>query len=226
MPRAASTSPGIPPQHPAAIALERHSLDAGRTGVDRCRACDLWARATQGVFGAGTSSARLMLVGEQPGDHEDLAGEPFVGPAGRLLDEALVEAGIDREEAFVTNVVKHFKWRPSGKRRLHERPNPEEVRACSPWLELELELVRPEVLVLLGATAAQAVLGPSFRVTVDHGKLLDPVAPGGPVRMATLHPSAILRARTPGDRQDMRGTLVADLAAAADYLADGAAGAR
>ncbi len=223
MARATSTPPGIPAEHPAAIALEQHSLDAGRTGVDGCRACDLWARATQGVFGAGTPSARLMLIGEQPGDQEDLAGEPFVGPAGRLLDEALVEAGIDREQAFVTNVVKHFKWRPSGKRRLHERPNREEVRACGPWLELELDLVRPEMLVLLGATAAQALLGPSFRVTVDHGKILDPATPGGPVRMATLHPSAILRARTPEDREDMRGTLVADLAAAAEHLADGAA---
>ena len=224
MARAVSPSPGIPPEHPAAIALEQHSLEAGRTGVDGCRACDLWSRATQGVFGAGTRAARLMLVGEQPGDQEDLAGAPFVGPAGRLLDEALVEAGIKREETFVTNVVKHFKWRPSGKRRLHERPNREEVRACNPWLELELDLVRPEVLVLLGATAAQAVLGSSFRVTVDHGRILDPAMPGGPLRMATLHPSAILRARTPEDRTEMRRTLVADLSAAAEVLADGMAG--
>jgi DNA polymerase len=213
----------IPADHPAALALEQHSLEAARSGVDGCRACDLWARATQGVFGAGTRSARLMLVGEQPGDKEDLAGEPFVGPAGRLLDEALAEAGIDREQAFVTNVVKHFKWRPSGKRRLHERPNREEVRACSPWLELELELVRPDIMVLLGATAAQAVLGASFRVTVDHGRLLDPATPGGPARMATLHPSAILRARTREDREEMRRTLVADLAAAGEALTERAA---
>ncbi len=214
----------IPADHPAAIALERHSLEDARAAVDGCRACDLWARATQGVFGAGTRSARLMLVGEQPGDNEDIAGEPFVGPAGRLLDEALGEAGIDREQAFVTNVVKHFKWRPSGKRRLHERPNREEVRACRPWLDLELELVRPELMVMLGATAAQAILGPSFRVTVDHGRVLDPPAEGGPRRMATLHPSAILRARTPEQRAEMRGTLVADLSAAAEVLAQSAAG--
>jgi uracil-DNA glycosylase family protein len=214
----------IPADHPAARALELDGLESAHELVDGCRACDLWARATQGVFGEGSQRALLMLVGEQPGDREDLAGRPFVGPAGRVLDEALDEAGIDRNVTFVTNVVKHFKWRPSGKKRLHDKPNREQVRACRPWLELELELVRPEIMVLLGATAAQAVLGSSFRVTVDHGKLFDPELPGGPRRLATLHPSAILRARTPADREDMRQTLVADLVVAADWLAESSPG--
>ena len=221
---AAGAGGPIPADHPAALVLDHPSLDAARDGVDGCRACDLWARATQGVFGTGRTTARLMLVGEQPGDREDLAGEPFVGPAGRMLDEALAEAGIDREDAFVTNVVKHFKWKPSGKKRLHDKPNREQVKACRPWLDLELELVRPEVMVLLGATAAQAVLGSAFRVTVDHGRLLEPEWPGGPRRLATLHPSAILRARTPEDRTEMRRTLVADLAVAAAALREAAAG--
>jgi len=214
-PAASTVGTRIPGDQPAARALEQRSLDVARAAIDGCRACDLWARATQGVFGKGRRSARLMLVGEQPGDQEDLAGEPFVGPAGRLLDGALAEAGIDREQAFVTNVVKHFKWRASGKRRLHDRPNREQVRACRPWLDLEVELVRPEVLVLLGATAAQALLGTSFRVTVHHGRLIEPETPSGPLRMATLHPSAILRARTPEARDEMRRMLVGDLAAAA-----------
>ncbi|HSK51319.1 MAG TPA: UdgX family uracil-DNA binding protein, partial [Clostridia bacterium] len=214
----------IPPDHPAALLLARGGLEEARATIDGCRACDLWQRATQGVFGAGTPAARLMLVGEQPGDREDLAGEPFVGPAGRLLDEALAEAGIDREQAFVTNVVKHFKWRPSGTKRLHDRPSRQQVNACRPWLDLELELVRPELLVLLGATAAQAILGPAFRVTVDHGRILDPAAQGGPRLMATLHPSAVLRARTPEAREEARRMLVADLAAAAEILAEAVPG--
>jgi DNA polymerase len=219
-PSARSTAAAIiPPDHPAALALERGGLDAAGDLVDGCRACDLWARATQGVFGEGSRTARLMLVGEQPGDREDLAGRPFVGPAGRVLDEALEAAGIDRADTFVTNVVKHFKWKPSGKKRLHDKPNREQVKACRPWLDLEEELIRPEVVVLLGATAAQAILGSSFRVTVDHGRLLEPERPGGPRRLATLHPSAILRARTPEDREEMRRTLVADLSVAAGSLA-------
>jgi uracil-DNA glycosylase len=135
-----------------------------------------------------------------------------------VLDEALEAAGIDRAETYVTNVVKHFKWKPSGKKRLHDKPNREQVKACRPWLDLEVELVRPEIMVLLGATAAQAILGGSFRVTVDHGTLLDPERPGGPQRLATLHPSAILRARTPEDREEMRETLVGDLVVAAEAL--------
>src|SRR5690349_23992604 len=142
-----------------------------------------------------------MLVGEQPGDREDLAGRPFVGPAGAMLDKALEEAGIDRERVFVTNVVKHFKWRPSGKRRLHERPNQAEIRACRPWLDLEREIVRPDLLVALGATAAQSLIGKDFRITEERGEIRR-LADGGQV-MATFHPSAILRARTPEDRERM-----------------------
>jgi DNA polymerase len=158
-----------------------------------------------------------MLVGEQPGDREDLAGRPFVGPAGRVLDDALAEAGIDRERVFVSNVVKHFKWRPSGKRRLHERPNAAEVRACRPWLDLELEIVRPDLLVCLGATAAQAIVGRAFRVTAQRGEILPTVGVGPPV-LATFHPSAILRARTSEERERSMAALVADLSIAAAYV--------
>lgn len=160
-----------------------------------------------------------MLVGEQPGDREDLAGRPFVGPAGAMLDRVLVDAGIDRERVFVTNVVKHFKWKPTarGKGRLHERPNQAEIRACRPWLDLETEIVRPELLVALGATAAQALIGRDFRITEDRGRVL-PAADGGPRLLATFHPSAILRARTPEDRERMSAALVADLSTAADVI--------
>jgi DNA polymerase len=192
----------------------RANLEALRRAAAGCRGCDLWRNATQTVFGAGPTPAALMLVGEQPGDQEDLAGRPFVGPAGRVLDSALAESGIDREQVFVTNVVKHFKWRPSGKRRLHERPNPAEVRACRPWLEAELGLVQPRLLVLLGATAAQSVLGPSFRVTVDHGTILDSPLPGTARLLATLHPSAILRSRTDEERASQMRTLIDDLVVA------------
>ncbi|MFL5779229.1 MAG: UdgX family uracil-DNA binding protein [Chloroflexota bacterium] len=207
------------PDHPATEPVAHHGLADAAEVAAGCRACDLWERATQTVFGEGARHAPLMLVGEQPGDHEDLEGRPFVGPAGRLLDGALTEAGIDRERVFVTNVVKHFKWRPSGKRRLHERPNPEEIRACRPWLDLELELVRPDVIVLLGATAAQALLGSSFRVSVERGRLLPPDASGGPACLATYHPSAILRARTPEERAASREALVRDLVTAAEAAA-------
>jgi DNA polymerase len=200
--------------HPALLVPASSGLPEARRVAAGCTACDLYARATQTVFGEGRRRAPLMLVGEQPGDREDLEGRPFVGPAGAMLDRALEEVGIDRERVFVTNVVKHFKWRPSGKRRLHERPNAAEVRACRPWLDLELEIVRPELLVALGATAAQAILGREFRITADRGKVRD--APdGGPRTMATFHPSAILRARTPDDRERMFQALVADLGLAA-----------
>jgi DNA polymerase len=164
-----------------------------RPAAAGCRACDLWARATQTVFGAGPVPARLMLVGEQPGDKEDLAGEPFVGPAGALLAKAMDEAGLDRARAFVTNVVKHFKWRraPGGKRRLHEKPNKVEIGACLPWVETELALVKPEALVLLGATAAGALVGPSVSVMRDRGKPL--ASDLAPLVVATVHPSSILR---------------------------------
>jgi uracil-DNA glycosylase len=199
-----------------AILPDAPSVDALRELARGCRACDLWQRATQTVFGDGSLSARLMMVGEQPGNSEDLEGAPFVGPAGRLLDRALVEAGIERDEVYVTNVVKHFKWRraPSGKRRIHEKPDRAEIEACYPWLEAEVARIRPELVVCLGATAAQAVLGASFRVTKDHGEVLS--SPLGPA-LGTVHPSAILRA--PDDRRDvLMDQLVSDLSAASRAL--------
>ena len=195
--RSASLAAAPPKDRPAAALAAARSgtveLDEVRAAAAGCRACDLWARATQTVFGKGPVPARLMLVGEQPGDHEDVEGEPFVGPAGGVLARGLEEAGIDRERAFVTNVVKHFKWRPNpgGRRRLHEKPNKVEVGACLPWVEAELELVRPEALVLLGATALSA-LGPAFSVMRDRGKPLD--LEYAPLVLTTVHPSSILRA--------------------------------
>jgi uracil-DNA glycosylase len=174
-----------------------------------CRACDLWERATQTVFGEGTAHSTVMLIGEQPGNEEDLAGHPFVGPAGRLLDRALEEAGIRRGDAFVTNVVKHFKWEPRGKRRIHAKPNAVEIAACRPWLDAELELVKPRALVCLGATAAQAILGRKFRVTRDRGKFVE--SPLAPHVMATVHPSSILRAPTSEARHEEMAKFVEDL---------------
>jgi uracil-DNA glycosylase family protein len=178
-----------------------------------CRACELWRNATQTVFGDGPARAQVLIVGEQPGNSEDLEGAPFVGPAGRLLDRALVEAGIDRETVYVTNVVKHFKWRraPSGKRRIHQKPDRAEVEACRPWLEAEVARIRPALILCLGATAAQALLGRAFRVTRDHGQIFQ--SDLGPV-VATIHPSAILRA--PDDvRDEAYAGFVEDLRAAA-----------
>jgi uracil-DNA glycosylase len=181
-----------------------------------CRACHLWERATQTVFGAGPDRARIMLIGEQPGDAEDIAGEPFVGPAGRILDRALDEAGLDRESIFVTNVVKHFKWRPSpgSKRRLHERPNRAEVAACRPWVDAEILATRPAAIGLLGATAAQALLGPGFSVTREHGRVER--SDLAPVVVATIHPSAVLRSRDDADREARLAGMVADLRLLAD----------
>jgi uracil-DNA glycosylase len=194
-----------------AVGHERADLDAVRRAAAGCRACDLWERATQTVFGVGPVPARWMLVGEQPGDREDVEGAPFVGPAGGVLDEALAAAGIEREDAFVTNVVKHFKWKPSpgGKRRLHERPNRVEVGACLPWVESELALVKPNALVLMGATAAQELLWPDVRVTRDHGRPLD--SDLAPLVLVTIHPSAILRAADRAAREAMMAGFVADL---------------
>ena len=206
------------PAHPALLVPAEAGLDTARDVAAECTACDPYARATQTVFGEGFAHVPLMLVGEQPGDREDLAGRPFVGPAGALLDRSLAEAGIDRERVFVTNVVKHFKWRPSGKRRLHERPNAAEVRACRPWLDLEVEIVRPDLVVALGATAAQSILGREFRITEDRGTIREPPG-GGPRMMATFHPSAVLRARTPHDRERMLAALVEDLTLAAQAIA-------
>jgi DNA polymerase len=175
-----------------------------------CRGCNLWKTGTQTVFGEGAQTADVMLVGEQPGDHEDLEGKPFVGPAGRLLDRALQDAGIDRSEVYVTNVVKHFKWVARGKRRIHKKPNLQEITACRPWLEAEIEVVGPQALVCLGATAAQALLGRDFRVTRDRGRFVDSSL--APLVTATIHPSSILRAPDEATRRDELQAFTADLA--------------
>lgn len=192
------------------------TLEKLRDTARTCRACDLWERATQTVFGEGVEKARVMLVGEQPGDREDLAGRPFVGPAGWLLDKALAEAGIAREEVYVTNVVKHFKWEPRGKRRIHKKPNQLEITACRPWLEAELAVVRPQVLVCLGATAAQALLGKNFRVTQQRGEKIP--SPLAPFVTATVHPSSILRAPDDESRRRETELFVADLKRVAAVL--------
>jgi DNA polymerase len=196
---------------------ERRSLKALREAAGECRGCHLWRKATQTVFGEGRKGSRVMLVGEMPGDREDLAGKPFVGPAGRELDEGLVEAGIDRKAAYLTNVVKHFKFEERGKRRIHQTPKRFEVEACRPWLEAELEVVAPEALVVLGATAAKALFGSSFRITRERGRLLE--SDLAPIVSATVHPSAILRAPDDEARQEQRRAFRADLAVVARALA-------
>jgi DNA polymerase len=196
----------------------RPTLSKAREAAKGCTACDLHARATQTVFGEGSREAQVMFVGEQPGDKEDLQGRPFVGPAGRILDEALETAGIDRRTVYVTNMVKHFKWRPRGKRRLHEKPNAVEIAACRFWLEMELSLVRPDVVVCLGATAAQALLGRSFRVTRDRGVFVD--SDLAPHVIATIHPSAILRAPDDETRADEMKRFIADLRKVARRIAE------
>jgi uracil-DNA glycosylase len=197
------------------------SLEALASAADGCRGCPLYKDATQTVFGQGRSSARLMLVGEQPGDKEDKEGEPFVGPAGRLLDRALKEAGIDRAEAYVTNAVKHFKWRPRGTRRLHQTPRVGEIEACKPWLEAEVQAVEPEAVLALGATAARSLFGPKVKVTKDRGKPLEsPLV----VRVAavTIHPSAILRLRDHDEREAEFAGFVADLEGVVSALKEAA----
>ena len=182
-----------------------------------CRGCDLYKNATQTVFGEGRiRSAEIMFVGEQPGDEEDIAGHPFVGPAGRLFDKALADAGIDREKTYVTNVVKHFKWKPRGKRRIHEKPRASEIRACEPWLAAELEVIRPRILVCLGATAAQALLGKDFRVTRDRGKWLE--SDHAELTLTTVHPSSILRAPDAKARAQQYEEFVSDLKIVATAL--------
>jgi uracil-DNA glycosylase family protein len=197
----------------APLVPERPTLRKLKDAAAGCRACELWKLGTQTVFGEGQTTAEIVLVGEQPGDQEDLAGRPFVGPAGRLLDTALEEAGIDRKLAYVTNVVKHFKWQPRGKRRIHQKPNAAEVAACRPWLDAELALLKPKVLVCLGATAAQALLGRQFRVSKQRGVPVD--SDLAPVVMATVHPSAILRS---DDREAEMAMFVEDLRRVADAL--------
>ncbi|WP_279426864.1 UdgX family uracil-DNA binding protein [Anaeromyxobacter terrae] len=192
------------------------SLAALREAAQTCRACPLWELGTQTVFGEGPPHAAVMLVGEQPGNEEDLAGHPFIGPAGRLLDKALAAAGIDRGAVYVTNAVKHFKWEARGKRRIHQKPNAGEVRACRPWLDAELRAVEPRAVVLLGATAAQALLGSGFRVTQRRGEFLS--TPFAPIVVATVHPSSILRAPDDETRRTVMKRFVEDLARVADAL--------
>jgi uracil-DNA glycosylase family protein len=200
--RAASTpAPQLFPQ--------AESLDELRARAKHCKACDLWRNATQTVFGEGAEHPKIMFVGEQPGDQEDLQGRPFVGPAGKLLDSALEEAGIDREKTYVTNAVKHFKWEPRGMRRIHKKPNRSEIAACRPWLDAEIAALRPEVIVCLGATAAQALLGRDFRVTQHRGEMMKSSLV--PFIMATVHPSSILRAPDEETRHTEMQSFIADL---------------
>jgi DNA polymerase len=208
--------PSTPPSDATPFLPEDGDLESLRHAAASCRGCDLWERATQTVFGDGAPSARILLVGEQPGDQEDKEGQPFVGPAGQLLDRAMEDAGIDRDTAYVTNAVKHFRWKATGEwRRIHEKPNRRQVRACRPWLDGEIAAIEPEVVVALGATAAQSLLGPEIRVTRDRGVPL----PWDPAKFVviTIHPSSVLRARD-NDRQKAYDGLVADLRVAAGIL--------
>jgi uracil-DNA glycosylase len=197
---------------------DRPTLAKLREAAAGCRACDLWRGGTQTVFGEGRAKSEVMLIGEQPGDREDIEGRPFVGPAGKLLDEALSRAGIDRDNVYITNVVKHFKWRPRGKRRIHQKPNAEEIAACRPWLEGELEAVKPRVIVCLGATAAQALLGRAFRVSRQRGEFVE--SPLAPLVTATVHPSSILRAEDNETRHAAMEAFVEDLRKVAGALVD------
>src|SRR4051794_40579871 len=196
------------------------TLEALASAASGCRGCSLYEDATQTVFGQGRASARLMLVGEQPGDKEDLEGEPFVGPAGRLLDKALLEAGIDRSETYVTNAVKHFKWRPRGSRRLHQTPRAGEIEACRPWLQAEVRAVGPQALLAMGATAARSLFGPGVKVTKDRGRPL--ASPLAAVAAVTIHPAAILRLRDHDERESELAGFVADLEGVAAALRDDA----
>lgn len=202
---------------------ENLTLRSLRSAVQNCRGCDLYRHATQAVFGEveATSKSRLrnvtlMMIGEQPGDKEDLEGRPFVGPAGKLLDKCLYEVGIERGHVYVTNTVKHFKWEPRGKQRIHKKPSMREIKACRPWLEAELRTIQPKLIVCLGATAAQAMLGTSFKVTQERGAVLH--REGLPALIATVHPSSILRARTDDDRRNEMKSFLADLKNVAAYL--------
>jgi len=205
------------PETAAPLVPPRPTLVSLRAAAAECKACDLWKRGTQTVFGEGARRAAAMLVGEQPGDEEDLSGRPFVGPAGRLLDKALDEAGIERSRTYVTNVVKHFKWEPRGKRRIHAKPDALEIFACLPWLEAELAVVRPQLVVCLGATAAQTFLGKRFKVTQERGKIL--ASPLAPRVLATVHPSSILRAPDDETRRLEMRRFIDDLKKAAVAIA-------
>jgi uracil-DNA glycosylase family protein len=188
---------------------ETSSLKEVAEAARHCSACHLYKRATQTVFGEGPKHATMLLIGEQPGDYEDVAGRPFVGPAGKIMDRALAEAGIDRKHVYVTNAVKHFKWEPRGKRRIHQKPNSREIAACKPWLEAELRLVKPKLVVCLGATAGQAIFGPSFRVTRERGKVLSSKL--APRVVATVHPSSLLRQPDEESREREYAHFVSDL---------------
>jgi uracil-DNA glycosylase len=194
----------------------RPTMSSLKAAAADCQACDLWKKGTQTVFGEGQRRAKVLFVGEQPGNEEDLAGRPFVGPAGRLFDNALAEAGIDRKQTYVTNVVKHFKWEPRGKRRIHKKPNAQEVAACRPWLDAEIALIKPDVIIALGATAAQSLLGSQFRVTKQRGQFIESTL--APYVMATVHPSSILRAPDDETRQLEYRRFVDDLKKLSDKL--------
>jgi uracil-DNA glycosylase len=215
-----SRAPSNTKNHGNASALvpQKPTLDTLRRAAAGCRACDLWEKATQTVFGEGVSRPSMMLIGEQPGDKEDIAGHPFVGPAGRVLDEALAAAGVDRKDVYVTNVVKHFSWTPAerGKRRIHEKPRYSEIKACRPWLDAEIAVTRPQVIVCLGSTAAQALLGREFSVMRDRGKFVP--SPLAPYVMATVHPSSILRARDEESRHAQKQAFISDLRVAAAQI--------
>jgi DNA polymerase len=202
-----SAAPFVPP---------KPTLRTARLAAADCRGCDLWRRATQTVFGEGRAESVVMFIGEQPGDAEDLAGKPFVGPAGRVFDRALDAVGLARDRVYVTNVVKHFKWEPRGKRRIHAKPRISEIRACRPWLDTELALVKPRAVVCLGATAAQALLGSTFKVSEQRGKFV--ASPLAPLVMATVHPSSVLRAQTDEERRQAMEEFVADLSVLAEKL--------
>ena len=195
---------------------KRKSLKAFRDAAADCQGCELWEHATQTVFGEGARRAEVLFIGEQPGNEEDLSGKPFVGPAGRLLNDALDEAGIDRSQTYVTNVVKHFKWEPRGKRRIHKKPNAREISACRPWLEAEIDLIKPKVIVCLGATAAQALLGPKFKVSKQRGQFIESTL--APYILATVHPSSILRAPDDETRHAEKRRFVDDLKKVAHVL--------
>jgi uracil-DNA glycosylase len=214
MPRARSAAPEA---ETAAVLVPEHATwNDLKHAAAGCRACPLWKSGTQTVFGEGAPTAAVLFVGEQPGHEEDLAGRPFVGPAGKLLDRALLEAGIDRRETYVTNVVKHFKWEPRGKRRIHSKPNAAEIRACRPWLEAEVAVIHPRLIVCLGATAAQAVLGRDFRVSRQRGEVRPSLL--GPLATATVHPSSILRAPDDLTRRTELRRFLEDIRKIAQFL--------
>jgi DNA polymerase len=208
--------PKAPLRTAAPLVPPKPTLENLRKASAGCKACDLWKLGTQTVFGEGRPGAHVMMVGEQPGDKEDIAGRPFVGPAGAVLDKALAAAGIAREDVYVTNIVKHFKWEPRGKRRLHKKPNSIQINACRPWLEAEIRVVKPQVVVLLGATAAQGILGRDFRVTQHRGEWVKSEI--APYVLATVHPSSILRAPDDDARHEEMRKFIADLKVVAQQL--------